>query len=176
MQVVNANKAVEKLEVSTDGGSTWVATARQTYNFFENSLGFGTTTVDVKVTSIDGDVVIVNSVQVSSGSSVTASGNFALGSSEAAASSGASSAPSVVSSSSVAAVVAAAQVSTSIPVAASSSSASSTTATATTSFPGADFQETSASSTTVPTTDIVPSSFTQAPAASSQSSSFTTTV
>ena len=76
MQVVNANKRVSSLEVSTDGGSTWQPTTRQTYNFFENSSGFGTTNVDVKVTSIDGDVVIVKNVDVTPGSVVTASSNF----------------------------------------------------------------------------------------------------
>jgi expansin (peptidoglycan-binding protein) len=59
MQVVNANKAVTSLEVSTDGGNTWQGTTRQVYNFFENSSGFRTTTVDV-----------------SSGESVTATSNF----------------------------------------------------------------------------------------------------
>ncbi|KAH8601519.1 RlpA-like double-psi beta-barrel-protein domain-containing protein-containing protein, partial [Bisporella sp. PMI_857] len=66
MQVVNANKRVKSLEVSTDGGNSWTVTTRQTYNFFEYASGFGTTTVDVKVTSVDGDVVIVNSVGISS--------------------------------------------------------------------------------------------------------------
>ncbi|RDL36156.1 uncharacterized protein BP5553_06768 [Venustampulla echinocandica] len=77
MQVVNANRAVAKLEVSTDGGSTWQSTSRQTYNFFENSSGFGTAAVDVKVTSADGEVVIVKNVPVNSDESVTASSNFA---------------------------------------------------------------------------------------------------
>jgi hypothetical protein len=76
MQVVNANKAVGSLDVSTDGGNTWQTTTRQTYNFFEQSSGFGTTTVDVKITSVDGDVVIVKNVEVSSGASTTASSNF----------------------------------------------------------------------------------------------------
>lgn len=76
MQVVNANKAVTSLEVSTDGGSAWVGTTRQSYNFFQYSSGFGTTTVDVKVTSVDGDVVVVNNVEVASGASTTASSNF----------------------------------------------------------------------------------------------------
>ena len=76
MQVVNANKGVAKLEVSTNGGSTWQATTRTTYNFFENTSGFGTTTVDVRITSVDGDVVTVNSVNVSSGASTTGSSNF----------------------------------------------------------------------------------------------------
>lgn len=76
MQVVNANKRVSTLEVSTDGGSTWQSTTRQSYNFFENSSGFGTTSVDVKVTSIDGDVVIIDSVPVSPQVAATASANF----------------------------------------------------------------------------------------------------
>jgi hypothetical protein len=76
MQVVNANKRVTSLEVSTDGGKTWKPTTRQSYNFFENSSGFGTSSVDVRVTSVDGDVVIVNDVQVTPDSVVTASANF----------------------------------------------------------------------------------------------------
>ncbi|KAG9244561.1 hypothetical protein BJ878DRAFT_63491 [Calycina marina] len=76
MQVVDANQAIESLEVSEDGGSTWQPTTRMAYNFFEQSSGFGAS-VDVKVTSVNGDVVIVNDVSVTSGSSVTASSNFA---------------------------------------------------------------------------------------------------
>jgi hypothetical protein len=76
MQVVNANKAVTSLEVSTDGGNTWQGTTRQVYNFFENSSGFGTTMVDVRVTSTDGDVVVVKNVGVGGGESVTATSNF----------------------------------------------------------------------------------------------------
>jgi hypothetical protein len=76
MQVVNANKRVTSLEISTDSGKTWQQTTRQSYNFFENSSGFGTSSVDVKVTSMDGDVVIVNGVQVTPDSVVTASANF----------------------------------------------------------------------------------------------------
>ena len=76
MQVVNADKAVEMLEVSTDGGQTWQETTRQTYNFFEEASGFGETLVDVRVTSVDGDVMVVDGVTVSSGTSVTATANF----------------------------------------------------------------------------------------------------
>jgi len=75
MQVVNANEAVESLEVSTDSGSNWQSTTRSFYNFFENSSGFGTDTVDVRVTGTSGKTVVVKSVSVSSGSSTTASGN-----------------------------------------------------------------------------------------------------
>ncbi|RHZ48606.1 putative extracellular cellulase CelA/allergen Asp F7-like [Aspergillus thermomutatus] len=76
MQVVNANEPVEKLEVSTDGGSTWQATTRTYYNFFENSSGFGTDTVDVRVTGQSGATLTVKNVGCSSGSSVTASSNL----------------------------------------------------------------------------------------------------
>lgn len=76
MQVVNANGAVAKLEVSTDGGSTWQGTTRKDYNFFENSSGFGTSTVSVRVTGASGAVVTVDNVGVASDSQMTASGNI----------------------------------------------------------------------------------------------------
>ncbi|EON99733.1 putative extracellular cellulase protein [Phaeoacremonium minimum UCRPA7] len=76
MQVVNANEPVEKLEVSTDGGATWQGTTRAEYNFFENSSGFGTTSVNVRVTSTGGKVITVNDVTVASDSQVTAGSNF----------------------------------------------------------------------------------------------------
>lgn len=76
MQVVNANQAIESLEVSTDGGSTWQTTTRTEYNFFENSSGFGTETVDVKVTSTSGNTVTVKDVSIEANSQATASANF----------------------------------------------------------------------------------------------------
>ncbi|KAF2205791.1 barwin-like endoglucanase [Delitschia confertaspora ATCC 74209] len=76
MQVVNANIPVSKLEISTDGGKTWQATTRKEYNFFENPSGFGTETVDVRVTSTSGQAIVVKKVGVASGSSVTAGSNF----------------------------------------------------------------------------------------------------
>ncbi|KAI0514819.1 carbohydrate-binding module family 63 protein [Xylaria bambusicola] len=76
MQVVNANEPVSKLEVSTDGGSTWKSTKRQDYNFFENPSGFGTDTVTVRVTSESGSTVTVRNVSVASDSQVTAGSNF----------------------------------------------------------------------------------------------------
>ncbi|KAL4947629.1 hypothetical protein BDW69DRAFT_110226 [Aspergillus filifer] len=75
MQVLNANEAVKSLEVSTDGGSTWQSTTRSEYNYFENSSGFGTESVDVRVTGVSGKVVEVKGVSVESGSSVEADGN-----------------------------------------------------------------------------------------------------
>ncbi|KAJ5958574.1 uncharacterized protein N7479_005724 [Penicillium vulpinum] len=76
MQVVNANEPVTSLEVSTDGGNTWQGTTRQYYNFFENSAGFGTSTVDVRITGASGNTVVVNNVGVGSGSEVTAKSNL----------------------------------------------------------------------------------------------------
>lgn len=76
MQVMNANVGVTKLEVSTDGGTSWKATTRQPYNFFENSAGFGTDKVDVRVTGVNGKTVIVKGVSIASESTVTASGNM----------------------------------------------------------------------------------------------------
>lgn len=76
MQVVNANGAVESLEVSADGGSTWQSTTRTEYNFFENSSGFGTDTVSVRVTGASGTTVEVSDVSVASESQTTASANI----------------------------------------------------------------------------------------------------
>ncbi|KAF3042193.1 hypothetical protein E8E12_009213 [Didymella heteroderae] len=76
MQVVNSNVAVKSLEVSTDGGKTWKATTRQPYNYFENSAGFGTQSVDVRVTSTSGQSIVVKSVSIASTTTKTASSNF----------------------------------------------------------------------------------------------------
>lgn len=76
MQVVNSNVAVKSLEVSTDGGKTWKATTRQPYNYFENSAGFGTQTVDVRVTSTSGQSIVVKSVSIAEKTTKTASSNF----------------------------------------------------------------------------------------------------
>ncbi|KAJ5360390.1 Barwin-related endoglucanase [Penicillium concentricum] len=76
MQVVNANEPVASLDVSTDGGSTWQGTSRQYYNFFENSAGFGTSTVDVRITGASGKTVVVKNVGVGSGNVVTANSNL----------------------------------------------------------------------------------------------------
>ncbi|GJC80164.1 expansin-YoaJ [Colletotrichum liriopes] len=76
MQVLNHNEPVSTLEVSTDGGSTWQKTTRQPYNFFENPSGFGTDSVDVRVTSESGKTVTVKSVGVASDSEHEAASNF----------------------------------------------------------------------------------------------------
>jgi expansin len=75
MQVVNSNVPVTKLEVSTDG-TNWSATQRKDYNFFENSSGFGTDTVSVRITSLTGKTITVKNVSVASGTSIIAGANF----------------------------------------------------------------------------------------------------
>ena len=76
MQVVNSNEPVATLEVSTDGGSTWQPTDRQTYNFFQNASGFGTDTVDIRVTSQTGKTIVVENVGVEGDSQFEAGSNF----------------------------------------------------------------------------------------------------
>lgn len=76
MQVVNANEPVVALEVSTDGGETWQGTRRTYYNYFEESSGFGTGIVDVRVTGVSGRTVVVNGVRCLSGLEVSAGSNL----------------------------------------------------------------------------------------------------
>ncbi|PSN59895.1 rare lipo protein A [Corynespora cassiicola Philippines] len=76
MQVMNANVGVSKLEVSTNGGSTWLPTQRQPYNFFEYAPGFRTETVDVKVTSVNGQSITVRGVSVAANTRREAASNF----------------------------------------------------------------------------------------------------
>ena len=76
MQVQNANVAVASLEVSIDGGKTWSKATRQTYNYFENASGYGTETVDVKVTSTSGESIIVKNVSIAENTTKTAASNF----------------------------------------------------------------------------------------------------
>ncbi|KAF1947117.1 barwin-like endoglucanase [Clathrospora elynae] len=77
MQVVNSNVGVTKLEVSTDAGKTWMATTRKDYNFFENPSGFNVDSLDVRVTSVGGNTIVVKGVSVAANSQKTAGGNFA---------------------------------------------------------------------------------------------------
>jgi hypothetical protein len=138
MQVVNANKRVTSLEVSTNGGSTWQQTTRQSYNFFENASGFGTSSVDVRITSVDGDVVIVNNVEVTPDLVVTASANFP--------SSGTvPTAAAVVASSSSTPVVALSSISPEAPVLTSTSTTSA----------GADFVQVATQASTHPAALVV---------------------
>lgn len=76
MQVMNSNLGISKLEVSTDGGSSWKSTTRSKYNFWENSAGFGTSSVDVRVTAVNGKAITVKGVSVAASSTKTASSNF----------------------------------------------------------------------------------------------------
>lgn len=76
MQVMNSNVPVTRLDVSTDGGRTWRPTIRQPYNFFEHQSGFGTESVDVRVTSRGGNTITVRDVSVAAMTTKTAGSNF----------------------------------------------------------------------------------------------------
>jgi len=76
MQVMNANVGVSTLEVSVDGGKSWKGTKRMDYNFFENASGFGTDSVDVRITGVNGKSVVVKGVSIQAGATKTAGGNL----------------------------------------------------------------------------------------------------
>ncbi|KZM19483.1 uncharacterized protein EKO05_0003115 [Ascochyta rabiei] len=76
MQVQNANIGIKSLEASTDGGKTWKQTQRQDYNYFQYSSGFGTSAVDVRVTSITGQTIIVKNVSIAPLTTKKAASNF----------------------------------------------------------------------------------------------------
>lgn len=76
MQVVNSNVPIKSLEVSTDAGKTWQPTIRKDYNFFENPSGFGVDFVDVRVTSVTGESIVVNNVSSASEIRTDATSNF----------------------------------------------------------------------------------------------------
>jgi expansin len=76
-QVVGAKRRTASMEVSTDQGSTWKSTTRQTYNFFEISSGVGASTAWIKVTSYVGTTVVVKDVPMTGDAVVKASENYA---------------------------------------------------------------------------------------------------
>lgn len=72
-QVVNGHRRTAKMEVSTDGGSSWTTATRTTYNFFEISSGVGASSARIRVTSHTGSVVVVEDVKMNPDVIVTAS-------------------------------------------------------------------------------------------------------
>lgn len=76
-QVVNGNERTASMEVSIDGGKTWLATERQDYNFFLISSGSGATSATIRVTSFAGKVVTVTNVPQTDNTLVTATSNYA---------------------------------------------------------------------------------------------------
>jgi hypothetical protein len=49
MQVLNTNNHVQTLEVSTNGGQSWIPANRQTYNYFQIDSGTWTDSVSAKL-------------------------------------------------------------------------------------------------------------------------------
>ncbi|KAF2467874.1 barwin-like endoglucanase [Lindgomyces ingoldianus] len=78
MQVLNENVSVRSLDVSTDWGNTWEGTTRRPYNFFEKEDhgGFGADKVTVKITSWNGEEIVIWNVGVNGEEQTTAEGNF----------------------------------------------------------------------------------------------------
>lgn len=74
--VQNANDRTKSLEVSTDNGSTWQPTQRQSYNYFQLNSGTKSNSCAIRVTSESGKQVVVQNVQVASGSVTKASSNY----------------------------------------------------------------------------------------------------
>ncbi|KAG5974344.1 hypothetical protein E4U55_008228 [Claviceps digitariae] len=75
--VYNANLRTAKLEVSVDEGKTWLSTHREVFNSY--TLGRQVLSVDkayVRVTSVEGQQVIVKDVVLQSGAITTAESNY----------------------------------------------------------------------------------------------------
>ena len=75
--VVNAKRRTAKLEVSTNGGQSWLSTQRKDYNFFEISSGVGASTAWVRVTSVTGSSVVIQGVPQQGDAVVKATKNYA---------------------------------------------------------------------------------------------------
>ena len=74
--VENAVLRTAGLDVSTDSGSTWRSTTRNTNNFFELSSASGTSTVWTRATSELGDQVVVKNVVLTAGTTTTGTSNY----------------------------------------------------------------------------------------------------
>jgi expansin (peptidoglycan-binding protein) len=76
IQVVNSNVPVRSVEVSIDGGKSWEPLTRREYNFFQNPSGFGVDIVDVRITSVTYETIVVNNVSSASETRTDATSNF----------------------------------------------------------------------------------------------------
>jgi expansin (peptidoglycan-binding protein) len=74
--VENATLRTEKLEVSSDNGTTWQTTTRQTYNMYILSGTLPGDTAWVRVTSVSGSQVVIQDVLLESGQVTTATENY----------------------------------------------------------------------------------------------------
>ena len=76
--VFNARLRTTKLEVSADSGKTWKATTRNVNNYFAlaGNGGTNTKTAWVRVTSENGDTVVVQNVDMTSGKTTKGTANY----------------------------------------------------------------------------------------------------
>lgn len=77
LQVVGSRQRITKLEISTNGGSTWLSTTRQTTsNFFQpDTWPSAASSGSVRLTCQSGKQIITHNVRFESTLKVTASGN-----------------------------------------------------------------------------------------------------
>jgi expansin (peptidoglycan-binding protein) len=77
MQVLNTNSRVQTLEVSTNGGQSWIPANRQTYNYFQIDSDTGTDSVSVKLRCVNQVYIQVDNVNVNvnGGAETTANAN-----------------------------------------------------------------------------------------------------
>ena len=76
-QVVNGKRRTAKLEVSTNGGKSWRAAQRTTYNFFEISSGVGKSSAWIRATSVTGNKVVIKNVPMRGDAVKKGSKNYA---------------------------------------------------------------------------------------------------
>lgn len=75
-QVTNAIRRTAFMEVSNDGGATWIPTARKDYNYFVIEQGVGAGAVDIRVTSHMGTTVHVPNASVYGDAVTEAAANY----------------------------------------------------------------------------------------------------
>lgn len=74
--VENARLRTAKLEVSSDSGATWTAAVREKYNMWTLDGTLPDNTAWVRVTSVEGDQVVVENVSLQSGLITQATENY----------------------------------------------------------------------------------------------------
>lgn len=74
--VEGAKVRTSKLEVSSDEGKTWMTTHREVFNMYILGKVLPSNSAWVRVTSIDGKVVVVKDVELASGKITAAAVNY----------------------------------------------------------------------------------------------------
>ncbi|KAF2668902.1 hypothetical protein BT63DRAFT_413390 [Microthyrium microscopicum] len=75
MQVLNANRPIQALEISTNEGSSWTQTKRQPHNYFQLSSGTGADKVSIRLKCANQKQIVVHNVKVNGGLETIANDN-----------------------------------------------------------------------------------------------------